>query len=591
MPTTATPSFMRMRILAAAVALCGLALPSAADLPSSLDRAPKDALLTITIPSLARFKADMELVGGVLGFDLTDLDLPVDIFALDGLKADGAATFAAIAGPEFNPEFDSPDFLAIIPVTDYAAFIAGLGGEGEPVASFTIDWQTMHVKNLGGGYAVIGDSDDVVRAFAGTPGNLAAHRAAIGPAGLAVAEASDLFITINLPAMRPMIDQMLDGMGEQFDMMAMMTGQDMAAPLAFFQGIGTALSRDGQALVIGLDGGDHGLTLGMTAQFAEGSPTAKYFAADGKASSLLAKLPAGTPFLAAIAMDFSAPGISSMLKEFAQAAQAPGGQVGAGMLGGLNLEQLLSASQGQAFFLGKPPALGGGLLFNNTLAYYPSTDPANLQKVTREALMALNGQTVEGMTYSTTYNPGTATIAGTRVDEWSLRTRFDPNNPTAAQAQQVMAFIFGLAGGPSGYSAAVPGGVVTTLAKNSALMETAIAAAKGQGPTLGGDPSIVPIAARLPAGRLVEGYLGTHAVLEIALEAGAMFGGFFDIELPAQIAPIGLGVTAKQGGMHLGVVVPMDALKAFKKIGDAMNADMDADDFDGGMPPPPPGRF
>ncbi len=571
--------------------LCGLATSASADLPASMDRAPKDAMITINIASIERCLADVDAVGANFDFSVADLDLPINIFELNGLNRQGSLTLAAIAPPDFDPTMDEPTFIAIAPVTDFNAFITGLGGEPAEIAKFTLEFQELFAKNLGGGYAAISENEAALRDFTGAAGNLAAHRTAVGPSGLAVAESSDIFMTINLPQMRPMIEQGLEGMREQFEMMAMMTGQEMNAPLAFFEGIANALKTDGQAMVMGLDGGEHGMTFGLATQFNPESPTAKFFAAEGKAGDLLAKLPAGNPFLAVVAMDFSSPGVQAMLLEVAKASMAAAQQQGnAGMFGGLNLEQMVSMAQGQAFVLGKPPALGGGMLFNNTLAYYPSNDPAAYQNMAKDALTAMNGQTVEGMTYNTVYNTGVATIAGTKVDEWAVRMKFDPNNPEALQAQQIMAFIFGLSGGPAGYTAAVPGGVITTLAKNSALMETAIAATRGQGPTLANDASIRPIAARLPAGRIIEGYLGTHALLELGLELGAMAGGFFDVELPPSIAPIGMGMTASGGGMQVGIVVPMDAIKAFKQITDQVNAGMGGD-FEEDPPPPPPGRF
>ena len=571
--------------------ICGMAVSANADLPASMDRAPKDALITITIGNIERCFNDIDAVGGPLGFSVQDLGLPINIFELNGLNRQGALTLAAIAPPDFDPTMDEPTFIAIAPVTDFNAFITGLGGEAGEIATFTLEFQELFAKNLGGGYAAISENEEALRAFTGAAGNLAAHRTAVGPTGLAVAESSDIFMTINLPSMRPMIEQGLAGMREQFELMAMMTGQEMNAPLAFFEGMANALKTDGQSMVMGLDGGEHGMSFGLSTQFNPESPTARYFAAEGNAGNLLGKLPAGNPFLAVVAMDFSSPGVQTMLKELAKASQAMAQQQG-GMFGGMNLEQMVTMAQGQAFILGKPPALGGGMLFNNTLAFYPTNDPAAYQNMARQALASMNGQTVEGMTTSTIYNPGVATIAGTKVDEWAVRMKFDPNNPDALQVQQIMAFIFGLSGGPTGYSAAVPGGVITTLAKNSALMETAIAATKGQGPTLANDASIRPIAARLPAGRVIEGYIGTHAVIELALELGAMVGGFFDVELPPSIAPIGMGLTARQGGMQVGIVVPMDAIKAFKQISDQVNAGM-GEDFDGAdaPPPPPPGRF
>lgn len=580
---------LRLNLGLVAGAALSLAVVAQAALPPSLDRVAPGDDIVVTIPNVARLGDGLEVFMASLGIDRGALPMPFDLWNMEGMNAQGSMSISIKQGRFGEDEFVDDSVIILMPITDYAAFVTGLGGEVKPLSEVFMEGESLYARDAGGGYAVLGNDRARVEAYKAEGGNMAAHRQALGATGSKVAETSRVFFTFNVEAMRETLDEMVDGFQQQADMVQMMGGVDLGGMLGVIEGVVQALSRDGETLTIGLDPSEAGLTFGLAAHFKPGSPTAAMMSADGKASSLVGKLPSH-PFLGVLAMDFSAPPIAQMIAAAAKDAQAG---VGA-MFGGLNLEQMAKASDGQAILFGTPPGVSGGMLFINTLAYYPSKDPAAFVRMTKEIVGAMNGQTAEGVTYATTFNTDSATIAGTKVSDWSIRMRFDPDSPEAAQAKQMMDLIFGAAAGPSGYTAAVPGGAIMTMARNSALMDAAIQASKGTGPNIGADPSIRAVASRLPEGRVIEGYVGTRAAMELAMDLGALLGGFFEMELPEEVPPIGMGMSMRQGGLHLGIVAPMGAVKSIgEMIQNVMGMMGGFNDFDAmdDAPPPPPGRF
>lgn len=560
-------------------ALAGLAMSMCtpalllADVTPAMDRIPASTPVVFTIKNASKFHASINNVA-------TSLKLPVEEMAglahmekmikLDGVNGEGSAALAMLSLD--NEKYaDHPPLVLVLPVKDYAAMAKKLGGKGEGLEEVKIEDEPMFVKDLGGGFAVMGPIKEIVEKFEGKAGNSKAHETLMGTTGKAISDSSDAYLLADMKDVGPMMKKKVDEMKSQMDQMAEL-GAPGANPagVAMFTGMVDGFIRDAASGVVGFKATDAGVSLDMGAQFKEGSEYAGYFSSKGKAGSLIGNLPKlDQGFLFAMAMDTSAPAIKTALKKMVEASKA--GPEAANMFAGLNPLESVESMDGMAFCMGQTPALMGGLFLNTTM-YVKSQNPAAYTKFMKDAMSSLNGKTVQGMTYQTTYEAGGAKVAEKPVDAWSMKFQMDQNNPAAAQIGQVQMMLFG-PGGMGGYASQIDSGVVVTYAKNSELMGKALEAAKSGG-GLNSDAGMKEVQAQLPADRCFEAQIGVKSIMETAIGfMGMMGGGPTNFNVPQDLPPIGMGATGASGGLRMTMFMPAKVMQTFKALGDSMNAD------------------
>lgn len=568
----------------AALLVVGLAMPVWADLPVAFDRVSTDASLVIGVGNLgqaiARFDAMMAAFGDEAG-EGGPLEPLKQIAGLPGVNADGSAALAIVGAiPEDGSE---PPMVALVPVSNYAAFVQNFGGTGTGVEEVTLEDEPAFVKDAGGGYAIIGPDAAVVEGFDPAAGQRAEHERLIGDSGRAAADASYLVVIANLPALEPAIRQGIDQMKQGMGGMSAMMGPGAAEQLAMITGLAERVAADGQRAVLGLaSDASGGMALHMAAQFKEGSSSAAYFTGPGQAGELGRCLP-NQPFLFALAVDHSSPGMKQFMADWS--ANNAGG---AGMFG-IDPAAFIESTSGMSFFMGTSPGglMGGGLMLNS-LVFLKSNDPAACAKGFQDANAKLNGQTIEGMNYATTYTAGGGDVEGQKVDTWSIKFKPAPDNPQGMQVQQAMMLMFGPSGGPGGYVVPTKAGLVVTMGKNSNLVKQAVAAESGNGLTSAA--SVKVTADALPAGRVFEAYVGVKDILDMVLPMAAMMTGApVEVQIPPDLPPIGVGASAAGGGVHAALVMPAAVLKTIRDLQAAFeNAQGGApdvpDEEEGGQP-------
>lgn len=562
------------RTTAAACLAGAMFIPTALALPPATDRVPANAAMMIVVPSLERFEAGATQLQQTFGMEMDSgpFEGLAMAMGLEGLNKAGSAALAIIPGPE-GVDFDSevPPMVLVVPVTDYAKFVGALGGDpGAQVAEITIDPEEPkgYARNLGGGFAAMGPVRELVEGFKGETGQNAGHDRLIGATGKAVAESADVIFIANLALLEPKMREGMEEFRGQMEMVGMMAGQDMGANLAVMDAVMGGILRDGQAGVIGFSATEAGMKLDLAAQFKEGSTAAGYFSAKGNTSGLLTRVP-NQPVLFALALDTSAPGIKRIFRDMTDITTKldPEAAEAAGMTAAMM--KSIEKMDGMVFQWGASPAMMGGM-FVNALAYVKTTDAAGYTAAMKETMAAMNGKTIQGLTYQTSYKSAARDVGGVKADEWSLRMQADPNDPTAQQMQAMQMGLFGMEGGPSGYLAPAKDGLVMTYSKNSALLEQALTAAKGSG-GYGAEAGVKTVGAMLPGGRTVEGYIGVKSILDMVIGFAAMMGGGpVDMQVPADLPPVGIGGTTDGGGVRLAVFVPGQVIQTFKQFVEQM---------------------
>ena len=544
-----------------------------ADVPPALDRCPADAPIFISIKSVSAFKSSLNTMATTLKIPaeaMQGLKKADEVLKMPGLNVEGSAAVAVMGLEDSGSQ---PPIVMIIPIKDYAAFAKSLGGSGAGAEKVKFEDEDAYVKDLGGGFAALSPTQDLVEKFEGKTGHGKDIEALMGPTGKAVSDSCDAFVLANMQIVGPMMKEGMEDFKNQMEMMGAMAGG--GANKAGFDMINAFMDgfvRDASAGVMGFKATDAGLKVDVGAQFKPESAFAGYLSTKGKTGSLIGALP-NQAFLFAMSMDTSSPGFKQIAKNIVETSKKD--PEAAQAMSGLNPLESIEKVDGIAFCMGQTPALMGGL-FLNTSMFVKTSDPAGYCKQVKDGFGTMNGKTVQGIAYQTKYEVGGGKVGEKAVDAWSMKMTADKDNPQGAQIAQAQMMMFG-PGGLGGFLAPTDGGVVMTYGKNSDLMGKALEAAKSN-TGLTGDAGFKAVAAQLPSDRSVEMYIGVKSIMETAIGFMGMMGaGPANFEVPADLPPIGMGGVAQGGGMRFSTFVPTQVLTTVKSLTDSMKGQDDAE--------------
>lgn len=561
----------------AAVALSSIA-GSALALPALMDRIPSSSFLTIVVPNPQKLEQSLKSTATAMGVEGDQINLEAVLQMIgvaDSVNAQGAlAVMVPLPAADKAKGAKEDRGIVLVPVKDYTTFAKGLGGVGSAQSEKVQmpDGDEMFIKNISDGYAAMSKHEADLFAFKADKGQMGAHRKLISAHADKVADASDVVILVNVEMGRAVIKEGLEkGRAEMLQNMAMMGPQ--APDLTIPNWLVDAFVDQGRSVLLGLKLDGNGVSADAVGTFTEGSPLAKATVAGGKAGALLRKLPK-RDFLVSGALDMSSEGWRDFIKGMPQPKDAAGG---ANKM--MDMGEALKNTQGASFLLGfNPGGLMAGIL-TQTITYTASgpegvkSFQSNLTKMQELGLG------------TTKYTPAKVDVNGTKVDEYEMKMKADPNNPQMGQA---MIFMFGPSGGPSGYVAAVDGGYVQTMSRSSDLMGAALKAAKGEN-TLDGDAQIKAVADRMPAGRFAELYIGPKAIVDTVKPMIAMFmGAAVDYEVPATTQPLGLALASSEGSLHANIYVPNQTVKVMSEFVKGLEKARQGEDPADAAPAPAP---
>ncbi|MCB9838765.1 MAG: hypothetical protein H6813_05455 [Phycisphaeraceae bacterium] len=321
--------------------------------------------------------------------------------------------------------------------------------------------------------------------------------------------------------------------------------------------------RDGSHAGFGFRFGAMGASVNGSVAFKPGTQGARLFTRGGDSGSLLSKLPGG-PFLAAFAMDQTAPFAKATMEWFQKSGMADMNPA-MGAMGMRDLQNNMTGVAGAIY----PNSAGimGGLLAN-MIMYSASDDPGKLMAMTRDKMSAMNvNEPALGMSITASYTPGETNIAGKKADGYAINFAMAGMDAAGAMFNP-MSMIFGSPNGPSGYLIEANGGVYQSFSRNSTMLAPAV---EGRSP-LTDDRAVAEVAGRLPKNRYAEAYIGVRPIMEQVMPFLGMLG-VPPMDLPAQMPPVGLGVASRDGGAVFGAFVPSQTIKSAIQIGmSAQNA-------------------
>lgn len=544
-----------------------------ADVPPIFDRIPADAAVVVVMPQLAEMKEAVDTISGFAGEEaMGDMAAMADMFgsiqALDMTKS-AAVFFPAVAG---GFDMAEPPMVALLPVTDYGAFVGQFGGTaGSGIDEFQIEGQPAYARSLGGGYAAMSPMLEALESYEAGNGARKAHESRMGELAADAAGNADVFIAADLSVFASQIEEGIQGFAQNMAMFGAVGGQDMSGQVDTVKKLGKRMVEDGQIGFMAVDVSGDGVQAGFGMQFKDGSDTAGYLTDAGSAGRLTSQLPA-KDLLFAFGADMSTPGSRQINGAITQMlfSNMPG------------MDLLLNDITGMGFVMGESPGgLMGGTLFGSTTAYIESSDPAAHMAGMKAGILGLNGMTVDGTTYKTAYEDDASVADGTDLNAWSIQLQLDP--AMGQQAMMAMGMLFGPAGGPGGYVAETEDGMIVTLSKSSDLAGQAVKAANSANGLTASD-AVRNVASHLPEGRSVELYIGVGNILEMFMFFMTMQMGPMDIEVPEDLPPVGLGVATEGGGIEIRGFAPAGVITLMQEIGAAVEA------AEGAMPGPPEGN-
>jgi hypothetical protein len=566
-----------------------MSMPALADIPKVMDRVPTNAGLVVAIDNLSAFHARAEGLismlsldemgpGNVLGLTKVWLDTP-------GLDATGGLVIAFLTNEQGSLDLEGETPLAAIflPVTDFGAFAGAFEGKEEGgIIVGTMDGDTIYMKDIGGGYALASPNRELAANMKPAPGNMAAHTKRLGVTGMRVAESSAMFVAVDLQIVAPMIKEAGAGFREQMEMVSSMMGdeaQGMGTMGQMIEAFSGDLARDGQTGLFGMSLSDDGVSLDLAATFKEGSETAATMSTSGNAIELLARVP-DMPYLAAGAIDMSSPAVRDMFKAMGQISASMNPDQ-PNMMEMFNLGKIIDGQRGMAMVMGNPPSMIMGGLFSKTVQYLACDNPKASIATVSEMMKTMNGMASGPMRFETDFKPAMTNVEGTSIDGWGMKMVLDPADPSAEQMQMGMMMIFGPQMGLSGYYAQVPGGMITTYARESGITAKAIqAATRGDG--LATNAGVKAAAGHLPKGCVAAGFVGLDSLMQQASGLMAMGGQSLGVDVPDEMGAIAAGVAMSDGGTHARIFVPQSLLSF---VGQVMEARMGAGE-DGEARPP-----
>lgn len=560
-----TPT-MQVRACTSRRIVCSLAaglftLPALAGTPAALDHVPSDAHAVIVVPNFGELLNDINAVNLLMGDQGEPMVMLMTsmVRGFPGLNLDGSLAVVL----EFDEEMgDEPEGIMLIPVSDFGAFSNGHPSDGG-IFMMSIDGGEIYFRDAGGGYAVLGDDDEKVKAFDASGGNLKAHGSTLGLAGSRITNGNDMSVYVNLGAFEELIAEGLEEMEEQGEMIEMMGGAEAVAGFDAFLNIAQSVANDGSSFAMGVnfDMGT-GISYDFGLQFKDGSGSASYLQNEGDAGKYFDNVP-GMDYFFASAFDMSGDGLQKMIGEYFKIAEKLDTT---GMAASNHMKTLMGDVQGGVAMMGASDNIMGGL-FSKVLQYVEVKDADKYIDATQEMYAGINEQMGElgelGVEIDAGMDAEPTSIGG--VDAYGFNFSMDMSEMDVGEAMggmnpgMIMGMIFGADGGPAGYMAKAGDGVIATMSKDAEFFSLVANAANGQN-TMKGDASIAQTAAMLPDNRIMETYIAADHLINTAGPMLMMFGVIPEFEPMDALAPIGMGMSADGGGVLFRLAIPMQTI-------------------------------
>jgi hypothetical protein len=495
-------------------------------------------------------------------------DAALAVFAPDK-KGDGAA--------------NEPDALALIPVSDYKAFVgnfepadgaaapAGLTAVKDPNNPSATTYIAEHGK-----YAAMSDKKELLSRKVGLKLTAAVRKEA---------DAKDAIFYINMPAVRDKVlpemkanrQKMLDEVGSSLENNPQMKQFGPVIKVVVNQWLDFAQNfmTDAQAVVFSLNLTDEGMAGGGLAEFAPDSEMGKTVAQmKSNGTPLLAGLPDRKYFaFGGFSVDPGVTGkmldqyVDPVIKELNKSGGDTGKQI-ADLLKSMKVMMASTTHSASGYVVPTGPLGQESIVQAVTVVNGDAEKIHESYKTMLGGMSKLMAQAPKGAAAPKfEVTPDAKTVDGVKLDSYSMKMEFDQNDPSAAQAQQMMAMIYGPNGMGGNMGVVNDKTLVVVQGGTDKLLSETIAAAKAGKDVLSQTPGVKSVSAQLPDGRVLEYYVALDNIVTSAVKYAQGFGLQVKLKLPQNLPPVGVSAGTDGPSARMDVFVPAQTVQSLVAAG------------------------
>lgn len=523
------------------------------DIPTVVAALPDSFEAAIIVPSMTNLSDQLANFESSTGLGIAELQDALGMFQrelglINGLKRDGSM-MVVIGGKADSDATAGASAIMLLPVTDYAAFVASLGGDpAQATASVTLPGGASGYCRSLDQFAVLGGDQQAVDAVAVGQG-LEQLTALVGNSGVQSIGQSQISIVVNPETFGP------DSLAQRLPTVIaqVMTTMDgyLAVDLApepwmpLLQAWSKQAAAGTTGMVVGVSFSADGLTYSEAAVLKADSELASDFTGPGQVdtSALLKELP-DKPIVFAASGDPKAVSIAALIDQL-------GGIIGLApehSLGDVKpmLDEMLAPATGCAFALyAVPPGKIQSHWFNSATVL-KTADPAAQRAAFKQFITKLNGATLplengEAVTLVAMYRENERQIDGVQVDTFTIRMAI-PQSVQTDPLTQVIALLAG--GGFTGQVVSGPSQVIITTVDDTTL--TADLIQKAATPNgLGDQGQLATIRDQhLPGQLTVQSYLNFSGIAESLNPFLQLMGNATPFAVPTDLPPVAMGLTS-----------------------------------------------
>lgn len=480
-----------------------------------------------------------------------------------------------------------PQVVALIPVTDFKAFIGNLANvkqDGE-LTTFTLpdDLEPIYAASWGG-YAAISPTKEM----------LSKKPAGIEVAGIARKELDGNDIAVyadvklisakalpHVQAVRPMA---LGGMDAAFQGNPAIDAKwipVIKAVVGQVFNIAEGTLRDGRAATLGLKVSKDGINARVVADFEPASYAGKLMLSiKNSTASLVSGLPPRKYFL--FGGTVSDPKVSAQIMGdlldpiISELAKVDGGKKFADsfemMKAGMLTVQSVSAGYAQ------PTGILGQQQGAMQLVEVITGDAKKIAEANAKYLDATHDMMemmpkMPGMDFKFEVKKGAAKAEGATLDQFSFQLNIDRNTPQGAQMGMMMDMMYGPGATLKAHVGALDDKTfLMVMGGDEELLTSAVKAAKSRDTALGEMPHIKAVTAALPPNRRGELYFCVDNLATTVLDVVATMGVPLRLKLPPNMPPIGFSYGTEESALRFDMHISGELIE--KSVAAGMQAAM-----------------
>jgi len=494
----------------------------------------------------------------------------------EGLDGKGEVVVGIYESPQPG---DEPLVVALLPVSDYKAFLGNLANlktEGE-VSQFTLpdEQEPFYAANWGKFAAITPTKDLLTKKPEGVEVTASAAKQL---------DANDVTIFANmkvvsakaLPKFREGRGQVLAGLDAELKRNPQMN-QKFTPVLKtivnqLLNGVEQFLN-DSQSATFGINIATQGITTSLQAEFTPDSYCGKTVASFKNSNATLTTgLPARKYF--AFGGSVMDPKVTAKVMEDIlgpiQKDLAALGDDTKGILTAIDsMKAGMSTVESFSFGYVQPTQIGNQSVIQAVMVY--EGDAKKLAEAERAYMQAsadifkLMPQ-APGMNMAMEVTPGAKTVEGVALDQFSMKFNFDANTPEAAQAKQMINMFYG-PNGLNGFMGALGDrNYLMVMGGDDELLTNSIQSAKKKEDAVSQTDLVKSISAQLPKDRAIVYYVAIDNIATTVLDFMGQMGFKIPLKLP-EMSPIGVSMSTEGPVLRIDTAVSSDMIEKLVSAG------------------------